>query len=152
MPAIENWGAGCVLDVYGQPEMDGQAHGKDAVFWLAIQTEVQVFLHTYPINQARKQQGLPETNGLWLWNDANGGAQSADVVASDSAWVCFSDTPKLDTPYDLKAWFEMVQETGNTVSNGLIFLDDLISTLQAGDVWAHRDVLESWETRWLVPL
>ncbi|WP_254351937.1 hypothetical protein [Neisseria mucosa] len=121
MPTIEDWGAECVLDVCGQPEMDGQAHGKDAVFWLAMQTEIQMFLHTHPINQAREQQGLPEINGLWLWNDASGGTQSADIVASDSAWARFSDTPKLDAPYDLKAWFEMVQETGNTVSDGLIF-------------------------------
>ena len=91
-----------------------------------------MFLHTHPINQAREQQGLPEINGLWLWNDADG-TQSADIVASDSAWARFSDTPKLDAPYDLKAWFEMVQETGNTVSDGLIFLDDLVSTLQTGD-------------------
>ena len=32
----EDWGAECVLDVCGQPEMDGQAHGKDAVSWLAM--------------------------------------------------------------------------------------------------------------------
>ena len=151
MPTIEDWGAECVLDVCGQPEMDGQAHGKDAVSWLAVQTEIQMFLHTHPINQAREQQGLPEINGLWLWNDADG-TQSADIVASDSAWARFSDTPKLDAPYDLKAWFEMVQETGNTVSDGLIFLDDLVSTLQTGDVWAYKDILESWETRWFSPL
>ena len=46
----------------------------------------------------------------------------------------------------------MVQETGNTVSDGLIFLDDLVSTLQTGDVWAYKDILESWETRWFAPL
>jgi len=119
MSKIEDWGAECVLDVCGQPEMDGQAHGEDAVSWLAMQTEIQMFLHTHPINQAREQQGLPEINGLWLWNDANG-TQSADIVASDSAWARFSDTPKINAPYDLKAWFEMVQETGNTVSDGLI--------------------------------
>lgn len=151
MPKIEDWGAECVLDVCGQPEMDGQAHGKDAVSWLAMQTEIQMFLHTHPINQAREQQGLPEINGLWLWNDADG-TQSADIVASDSAWARFSDTPKLDAPYDLKAWFEMVQETGNAVSDGLIFLDDLVSTLQTGDVWTYKDILESWETRWFAPL
>ena len=38
----------------------------------------------------------------------------------------------------IEAWFEMVQETGNTVSDGLIFLDDLVSTLQTGDVWAYK--------------
>ena len=151
MPKTEDWGAECVLDVCGQPEMDGQAHGKDAVSWLAMQTEIQMFLHTHPINQAREQQGLPEINGLWLWNDADG-TQSADIVASDSAWARFSDKPKLDAPYDLKAWFEMVQETGNAVSDGLIFLDDLVSTLQTGDVWAYKDILESWETRWFSPL
>ena len=140
-----------VLDVCGQPEMDGQAHGEDAVSWLAMQTEIQMFLHTHPINQAREQQGLPEINGLWLWNDADG-TQPADIVASDSAWARFSDTPKLDAPYDLKAWFKMVQETGNTVSDGLIFLDDLVSTLQTGDVWAYKDILESWENRWFAPL
>ena len=46
----------------------------------------------------------------------------------------------------------MVQETGSTVSDGLIFLDDLVSTLQTGDVWAYKDILESWETRWFAPL
>ena len=108
MPKTEDWGAECVLDVCGQPEMDGQAHGQDAVSWLAMQTEIQMFLHTHPINQAREQQGLPEINGLWLWNDADG-TQSADIVASDSAWARFSDTPKLDAPYDLKVglrWFK----------------------------------------------
>ena len=119
MPKIEDWGAECVLDV--RAAGNGRSGTRQRCGVLVSHADGnQMFLHTHPINQAREQQGLPEINGLWLWNDADG-TQSADIVASDSAWARFSDKPKLDAPYDLKAWFEMVQETGNTVSDGLIF-------------------------------
>ena len=45
--------------------MDGelQNHGQ-MTRWL---NEVQMYLHTHPINQAREAQGLPSINSLWLW-------------------------------------------------------------------------------------
>ena len=133
----------------GQPEMDGQAHGKDAVSWLAVQTEIQMFLHSHPINQTREQQGLPEINGLWLWNDANG-TQSADIVAQTAHGRVFRYA-QTDAPYDLKVWFEMVQETGHSFRRPYL-LDDLVSTCTDRRCLGIQRYFESWETRWFSPL
>lgn len=41
--------------------------GEDAMGWQRVMTEVQMLLHTSPVNAARLQQGLMAVNGLWFW-------------------------------------------------------------------------------------
>ncbi len=151
LPSESDWGIAPVLDIYGQIGSADQADGKDALQWLGMQTEIQMWLHQHPLNAVRTQNDTPTINGLWLWQDLTG-LRSADFVASDSIWAQFSDDPCLDAPYDFQAWLDAVAESGIHPANPVIFLDDLAVTEQTGDIQTYQEILESWETRWFAPL
>ena len=151
LPSESDWGIAPALDIYGQIGSADQADGKDALQWLGMQTEMQMWLHQHPLNAVRTQNDTPTINGLWLWQDLTG-LRSADFVASDSIWAQFSDNPRLDAPYDFQAWLDAVDESGIHPANPVIFLDDLAVTEQTGDIQTYQEILESWETRWFAPL
>ena len=100
LPSESDWGIAPVLDIYGQIGSADQADGKDALQWLGMQTEIQMWLHQHPLNAVRTQNDTPTINGLWLWQDLTG-LRSADFVASDSIWAQFSDD-LLTNPYTLR--------------------------------------------------
>lgn len=39
----------------------------DHPFWLRLSNEIQMLLHAQPLNEQRRQTGLPEANSLWFW-------------------------------------------------------------------------------------
>jgi hypothetical protein len=41
--------------------------GTDAMAWQRVMTEVQMLLHTSPVNVARSEQGVLAVNGIWFW-------------------------------------------------------------------------------------
>lgn len=63
--------------------------GRDAGAWLPsgpggarlrrLMTEIQMWLHTHPLNESRLRRGDPPVNGLWLWGI---GGDSLPPVAS----------------------------------------------------------------------
>jgi len=46
------------------PEGEGSAH------WRRLMTEIQMLLHTHPVNQQREQRGLMPINSVWFWGGA----------------------------------------------------------------------------------
>ncbi|HIO97489.1 MAG TPA: hypothetical protein EYG71_06130 [Leucothrix sp.] len=54
--------------------------------WQALQNEVQMLLHSAPLNQQREMAGLPTVNSLWLWGggDPEVFSQKASHVFSDN--------------------------------------------------------------------
>jgi hypothetical protein len=60
--------------------------GADARHYLKLINEVQMLMHSHPVNLAREQAGRPAVNGLWLWG---GGTLPAckprfDIVAAEA--------------------------------------------------------------------
>ena len=88
LPCAYRWGAKPVLDLGGLLGADDQPDGEDALEWLRVQTEIQMWLAAHPVNHNRKKRGLPELNGLWLWDGTNGGAQGGTLFA-DTVWSRF---------------------------------------------------------------
>ncbi len=41
--------------------------GEDAVLWRQRMTEIQMLLHTHPVNQQRQQQELLTVDSVWFW-------------------------------------------------------------------------------------
>lgn len=152
LPRRPAWHTAPVFDICGPNGDVSQAGGEDALQWLGMQTEIQMYLHNHPVNAERTAQKIPAVNGLWLWQDLEGTQSARPLLSSDCAWADFYPGERTDAPYDFEAWQAMLNEAGATFSDGLIFLDDLVVTGQTGDTWAYRDILESWEARWFAPL
>lgn len=91
LPRAYRWGAKPVLDLGGLLGADDQPDGEDALEWLRVQTEIQMWLNADPVNHNRKKRGLPELNGLWLWDSLHGSAQGGTLFA-DTVWSRFTRT------------------------------------------------------------
>ncbi|MEN8170899.1 MAG: hypothetical protein ABFS08_11815 [Pseudomonadota bacterium] len=55
--------------------------GSDAMSWQRVMTEVQMLLHSSPVNARRAEQGALAVNGLWFW-----GGGSRPEVGEDCGW------------------------------------------------------------------
>lgn len=60
--------------------------GADADPLRKLMTEIQMLLHTHPVNQAREAMGQPAVNSVWLW----GGGPLPDRTAHASARIVAS--------------------------------------------------------------
>ncbi|WP_165006742.1 hypothetical protein [Neisseria yangbaofengii] len=152
MPSEIDWQVAPIWDIGGQIGATDQASGRDALQWLNKQTEIQMWLHNHPLNRQRQNRQAPALNGLWLWQDIHGSCTHTGLLASDSPWAAFYPHRRIDAPYDFDAYLNATNESGLSVSDGLIFLDDLAVTEQTGDVSAYQEILQSWENRWFAPL
>ncbi len=55
--------------------------------WQALQNEIQMLLHSAPLNQYRETVGLPTVNSLWLWGGGKriNAKQRPSIILSDNA-------------------------------------------------------------------
>lgn len=60
--------------------------GADARLFMQRINEVQMLLHTHPVNQTRESEARPAINGLWLWGGGTLAASQAklDLIAADT--------------------------------------------------------------------
>lgn len=66
-------------EIFGRPIADYFPRGKSRDYWLTLFTELQMLLHTAPINQQRAAQGAATVDALWLW-----GAGEWPAITPDS--------------------------------------------------------------------
>lgn len=142
------WGAKPVLDLGGLLGADDQPDGEDAVTWLRVQTEIQMWLAAHPVNHDRRKRGLPELNGLWLWDGLNGGGQGGTVFA-DTVWSRFHPNRR-PLPDSFRAYAETAAHLPDT--HHILFMDDLRLSGLTGDRERYASVLQQWEERWFAPL
>lgn len=55
-------------------------HAREATPWRQLATEVQMLLHTHPVNEKRSSAGLMPVNALWFWG---AGKLERQTVSSD---------------------------------------------------------------------
>lgn len=61
--------------------------GDDAAPWRRLMTELQMLLHSHPINVQREQRGLMPVNSVWFW----GGAALPTVIVEGTDFVFYAD-------------------------------------------------------------
>jgi hypothetical protein len=57
--------------VHGRSVADHLPRGEGAAAWLSLSNELQMLLHTHPVNVERIARGLPAINSVWI---SGGGA------------------------------------------------------------------------------
>ena len=132
--------------------------GKDSARWHRLLTEMQMLLHSHPVNAEREAIGLPAVNSLWLWG---GGVMPPVTNAPDApfATVFSGDTtlralarhtgclianpPRQFTPY-----------TSKPAKNARLFfsLESLIPSIRHGDLAAWQAAMAALEQSWIAPL
>ena len=107
-----------------------------------------MWLAAHPVNHDRRKRGLPELNGLWLWDGLNGGGQGGTVFA-DTVWSRFHPNRRA-LPNSFQAYAETAAHLPDT--HHILFMDDLRLSGLTGDRERYASVLQQWEERWFAPL
>ena len=159
LPSPPTWQAASILDIASQLDGSQSASGSDIRPWLALSTELQMWLHNHPLNQTRQQNQLPPINGIWLWNApapmtdfqaAN--FQAVALIASNSAWAAHSSQETARQPESYAAWQHTCAQRQIPIAQTHIFADEFLPSQQTGDLWAYQAQLEAWEQNWIEPL
>ena len=153
LPSPPTWHAPSILDLTSQLDGSQTASGSDIRPWLALSTELQMWLHNHPRNAARQQNQLPPINGIWLWNaPATVPFQAASLIASNSAWAAHSSQATTEQPENYAAWQRTCAQRQIPLAHTHIFADDFLPSQQTGDIWAYQTQLAVWEQNWFEPL
>ena len=153
LPSPPTWHAASILDLASQLDGSQSASGSDIRPWLALSTELQMWLHNHPRNAARQQNQLPPINGIWLWNaPAAVPFQAASLIASNSAWAAHSSQATTAQPENYAAWQRTCAQRQIPLAHTHIFADDFLPSQQTGDIWAYQTQLAAWEQNWFEPL
>lgn len=145
LPETVDWTVVPVFDIHGQVDGSVRAAGGAAGAWLALQTEMQMWLHQHDINRRRTENGQPAINGVWLWQDSIGTAGDAPL-ASDSVWAGEYPQVPQPLPEHLSAW--LAQCAAQKVSDSVVFADDLVLCRQSADVWRYAEMVQTMDNHW----
>jgi len=139
----------------GKPVSEFLPQGVDAPAWRKRFNEIQMLMHSHPVNQQRAGHGLPLVNSLWTWG---GGRLPARKEP------CFTRVVTNDaTVKGLGIWntshCEPVPNHADTLLSSLGKNEQLLLTLDALDTPAAyedlgqwNEVLERYERDWFEPL
>ena len=121
----------------------------------ALLTEIQMLLHSNPVNEAREARGEPAVNSLWLWGGGRmpGEAQGPwrSVAAADPSALGLARAAgiqRLELPASAAAWLERLPENGRH----LAVLDALRAPAALEQQAEHEEGVEALERLWFAPL
>ena len=129
--------------------------GADSVYWHGVCNEIQMVLHTHPVNEAREAAGIPAVNSLWLW----GGGRRSNIARKPFAHVwtneCLtkglalaSGTGISSLQQNAQAWLAQPHAPGVH----LVVLDSLRGAAQYQDMERWMENIKELEARWFAPL
>ncbi len=128
--------------------------GDSGGYWKALLTEVQMLLHTHPVNQHRQAHGQREVNSVWLWgggvlpgiNSDKGNDISTHSVYTDEALPKAMAERRQQPVRPLPTNNLSVDQPFTLVDATLLSL----STYSRTTEWVHA--LAGMEARYFVPL
>ena len=129
--------------------------GKDAKAWHTILNEIQILLHTAPVNAERERQGQLPINSVWFWG---GGplpelkhVQWAKIWSTEPvslALARLSETACAPVPAQAQEWLDQVDVPGEH----LFVMDEGRGAVQYGDSERWVRFIQTLETEWIMPL
>ncbi len=131
--------------------------GEKAQYWRKLFNEIQMFLHTLPLNEAREAAGKLPINGLWFWGNALHSSFSPSIVTQRSTVFCRNPfllgLKKLAPHLDIQLLPSALDTTILSSINEEIFivLDDLIPFLHYQDIESYRDTILALDQHYFSP-
>lgn len=131
--------------------------GAEGLRWNQIVTEIQMLLHTHPINQAREEQGQPPINSVWFWGGGVYPAQALRPALKEQLWADDALARGLalaanQSPQALPLNFDAFMAHAKMTGAHCVLWDELRRAAWYGDHEAWRTKLTSLEADWIKPL
>lgn len=135
---------------------DAMPQGNASAYWRQLMNEVQMLFFTHPVNEARRSNGLPEINGVWIWGE--GQYKVDDIyVRKDAAlagnFAYLKGLAKLtqssffDVPNSYPAWQILMADA--ECNEQMMVLDDALSEMTEMEWLA---LLQRMEKNWFAPI
>ncbi|MDP2879498.1 MAG: hypothetical protein Q8N74_08240 [Sulfuricella sp.] len=132
--------------------------GPDGKHWHTLLNEIQMLLHSHPVNEKREQRGELTINSIWLWGGgvlpenlaAHHAHVWAQVWANDGlarGLAVATGVTRAEAPATAGEWLRQAAPGAH-----LIVLDTLRSAALSGDFPRWRENLLRLENDWFVPL
>ena len=162
LPGSINIATHALDQVVGMPVDNCLPTGNDAPQWCTLLNELQMFLHSHPVNQQRMTKGKPAINSVWFWGSGNlPKVDSGNQRDSQERWVqCWShdtlalslaklaNVPRVDASENAQAWLAQAITPGAHILVDVRFKTSL-SLLDAGAWW---QALFEFNNAWIQPL
>lgn len=131
--------------------------GAEGMRWNRLSTEIQMLLHTHPVNQARESQGQPPINSVWFWGGGVYPAQDVSPKIKEQLWADDALARGLtlaakQSPQELPLNFDAFMAHAKTSGSHCVLWDELRQPAWYGDHEAWRAGLMRLETDWIKPL
>lgn len=139
-----------------QSVQEAMPEGNASAYWRQLMNEVQMLFFAHPVNEARRMQGMPEVNGVWVWGEGlyddkgiytreNAALSGKDVYLQGMAIA--SQAAYYDVPADYPAW-QILMKDGNHQEQMLVLEDARKSMTQ--EEWLT--LLQRMEKDWFEPV
>lgn len=155
LPQIDNWQIPAIWDVGGQMDSLLRSENQASKQWLQLNTEIQMWLYTHPINQQRQQQGLLPINSLWLWQPENTSStpkNSFQLIGTNSIWKQYSQTPHQAMPNNLQQWQQLCLAKHININQTALFIEDFIAPTHQSNIWLYQQTIEQYEQNFFHPI
>lgn len=142
-------------------QMMPETSNDKARLWRRLLTEVQVALHTHPVNLARSERGQPAVNSLWPWGEGtlddvhraesnrdapNRGTQNWTHIQADGAvWQGLAR-------HLACSWSPQPERFSAVEGKTLVVLPDLESAARSRDAMHWLRTVQVLERDWFAPL
>lgn len=146
-----------------RPVNDAYPTGNAANYWRKLMNEAQMLFYSHPVNERRRNQGLPEVNSVWFWGEGVLPANQLVMRAQAMIWsddLYLRGLSKLSgsqcgtSVASFSEWRALVASSDNAkgIEHHVIKVDALASQLDSCtlDQWVER--VQSLEHDWLQPL
>ena len=137
--------------------------GNAATYWRKMINETQMLFFNHPVNESRRESGMPEINSIWIWGE--GVLDSKAVVERDNAMVwsedtylsglaCLSGAILASSPTSHSGFAEAknYNDELQKMTHHLIRLDALTDDLDKMELNEWLEALKALENNWLGPL
>lgn len=139
--------------------------GNAAVYWRKMMNEAQMLFFSHPVNDVRREAGLPEINSIWIWGE--GQLKNTDIVTRPNAMIWsddlylkglarLADSQLSCSPENYQIWIDAVSsgkaKDKLAISHHLIQLDPISNALDYMQQSEWLVALEQLERQWLKPL
>lgn len=126
--------------------------GHDGLRLHQLANEIQMLLHTHPVNAAREAGGQPAINSVWFWGEGArpNVAPRHDVVWANDAVARGLARAAATALHDLPDSADAVLSDGG--ARQLVVWDTLQAAVWYGDHDTWRAGLAALDTHWLAPL
>lgn len=139
--------------------------GNAATYWRKMINEAQMLFFNHPINDIRREQGMPEINSIWVWGE--GQLSDSSIVERPDAMVwsdnlylkglaTLAQSPLAASPVSYQAWKNTLNTQQQNRRGGflhhMIQLDPLSNALDVMQQSDWLETLKQLETTWFEPL